>query len=154
MKLSAQEEYGLRCLLYLARQPEHSSTIPEMSQAEGISHHNVAKMLRILRQGGFVDSERGQHGGYVLARAPEEIVVADVLAALGGRLFDERFCQDHAGSEANCTHSLNDCSVRALWGRLQEAVDAVLSQLTLRDLLFQGDALHQGHSSQLLEISR
>ena len=98
MKLSSQEEYGLRCLLYLARHECGTSlTIPEISQSEGISHHNVGKMLRILRQGGFVESERGQHGGYVLARAPEHIVVADVLNALGGRLFDSAFASSTAG---------------------------------------------------------
>ena len=51
MKLNSSEEYGLRCLLQLARQAPGSLTIPEISQAEGITHHNVAKLLRILRQG-------------------------------------------------------------------------------------------------------
>ena len=108
MKLSSQEEYGLRCLLHLARHDLGTSlTIPEISQSEGISHHNVGKMLRILRQGGFVESERGQHGGYVLARAPEHIVIADVLNALGGRLFDSNFCEQHSGAEENCSHTLS-----------------------------------------------
>ena len=70
MKLSSSEEYGLRCLLQLARQTPGSLTIPEISQAEGITHHNVAKLLRILRQGGFVASARGQQGGYALAKPP------------------------------------------------------------------------------------
>ena len=46
MKLSSQEEYGLRCLLQLARQPDRSLAIPEIGLAEGISAHNVAKLLR------------------------------------------------------------------------------------------------------------
>mgnify|MGYP001350176160 CR=1 FL=1 len=155
MKLSAQEEYGLRCLLHLAGQVSGTSlTIPKISQAEGISHHNVGKMLRILRQGNFVESERGQHGGYVLARPPEHIVIADVLAVLGGRLFDSSFCEHHTGIESNCTHSLSSCSVRALWGRVQEAVDQVLTKLTLRDLLQQGNLLHEESEPPLLEISR
>ena len=67
MKLSAQEEYGLRCLLRLAREGESSSlTIPEISLSEGISNHYVAKLMRILRRGGFVRSARGQAGGYTL----------------------------------------------------------------------------------------
>ena len=70
MKLNSSEEYGLRCLLQLARQTPGSLTIPEISQAEGITHHNVAKLLRILRQGGFVASARGQQGGYALAKPP------------------------------------------------------------------------------------
>lgn len=152
MKLSAQEEYGLRCLLQLARQvPGESLTIPEISQAEGISHHNVAKLLRILRQGGIVESARGQHGGYTLSRPPSLIAVADVVDVLGGRLFDDRFCDHFAGSEDNCTHSLAACSVRALWGQVQEAVDQVLSRTSLTDLLEQGDAFAADHA--LLEIS-
>ena len=154
MKLSSQEEYGLRCLLYLARHEcGISLTIPEISQSEGISHHNVGKMLRILRQGGFVESDRGLHGGYVLARAPEHIVVADVLNALGGRLFDSSFCEQHSGAEESCAHTLSACSVRALWRRLQDAVDAVLQELTLRDLLREGYLFKDKEVSHLLEIT-
>ena len=153
MKLSSQEEYGLRCLLHLARYEFGTSlTIPEISQSEGISHHNVGKMLRILRQGGFVESERGQHGGYVLARAPEHIVVADVLNALGGRLFDSNFCEQHSGAGENCAHTLS--AVRALWSRLQDAVDAVLQELTLRDLLREGHLFKEEDIRHLLEIKR
>ena len=155
MKLSSQEEYGLRCLLHLARHDFGTSlTIPEISQSEGISHHNVGKMLRILRRGGFVESERGQHGGYVLARAPEHIIVADVLNALGGRLFDSNFCEQHSGTGGNGAHTLSVCAVRALWSRLQDAVDAVLLELTLRDLLREGYLFKDEDVSHLLEITR
>ena len=60
MKLSSQEEYGLRCLLHLGRHPRSSLTILEISQAEGLSPPNVAKLLRLLRQGGFVESVRSE----------------------------------------------------------------------------------------------
>ena len=60
MKLSSQEEYGLRCLLRVGREGiEGSVTIPQLSRAEGITEPNVAKMMRVLRQGGFVQSTRG-----------------------------------------------------------------------------------------------
>lgn len=63
MKLSAQEEYGLRCLLYMARNGESNNhSIPEISRAEGLSVPNVAKLMRILRLGGLVASVRGQAG--------------------------------------------------------------------------------------------
>src|SRR5215472_8505783 len=85
MKHSAQEEYGLRCLLRLAREGELGSlTITEISLAEGISSHYVAKLMRILRRGGFVKSARGQAGGYTLSRGADQIVVGEALAALGG----------------------------------------------------------------------
>ena len=144
MKLSAQEEYGLRCLLQLGRHQQGSSlTIPEIGQAEGISPHNVAKLLRILRQGGFVESARGQNGGYSLALPPDQINVGEVLLVLGGRLFEPGFCELFTGSEEVCMHSSTMCSVRSLWGRVQQAVDQVLSQTTLHDLLHFDRDMHQ-----------
>ncbi|MCS6954640.1 MAG: Rrf2 family transcriptional regulator, partial [Bryobacteraceae bacterium] len=94
----------------------------------------TAKLLRILRNAGFLKSARGQAGGYTLARPPEEIIIGDVLAELGGRLFEGDFCERHAGQEASCTHS-SDCSIRSLWSTVQTAVDRVLSRTTLRDLM-------------------
>lgn len=158
MKLSAQEEYGLRCLLQLARNETGTSlTIPEISQAEGITTHNVAKLLRILRQEGIVESARGQHGGYTLTRIPDQILVRDVLAVLGGRLYEPSFCEHFSGSEENCTHSLAVCSVRSLWGRIQGAVDQAVGELTLQDLLLQGREMHKPppvSSLEFLEISK
>jgi Rrf2 family iron-sulfur cluster assembly transcriptional regulator len=133
MKLSSNEEYGIRCLLRLAY-AGHGLTIPEMSQAEGVSPAYTAKLLRLLRQGGFVTAARGKEGGYTLARPAGEIVISDVMNALGGRIFEGSFCESHAGSARICTRSV-DCSVRSLWKAVQVAVDQVLSKATLRDLL-------------------
>lgn len=135
MKLSANEEYGMRCLVRIGYAGQGGSvTIPEMSQAEGFSPAYAAKILRVLRKGGFVKAARGKEGGYTLARPAEEIVIADVLDCLGGRLFESSFCDDHAGQAAICTRSV-DCSVRSLWRAVQVAVDQVLRKATLRDLL-------------------
>ncbi|HUL79346.1 MAG TPA: Rrf2 family transcriptional regulator, partial [Vicinamibacteria bacterium] len=74
MKLSSQEEYGLRCLLQLARAGGGASlTIAEMSEREGISAPNVAKIMRILRRAGLVKSTRGKAGGYALARPAAQL---------------------------------------------------------------------------------
>src|SRR5688500_17514437 len=98
MKFSSQEEYGLRCLLQLGRQGEGGSlTIAELSHLERISVPNVAKMMRLMRRQGFVTSTRGKDGGYTLARPADQMNIGEVLAALGGRLFDVRFCERHAG---------------------------------------------------------
>jgi phosphate starvation-inducible PhoH-like protein len=89
MKLTANEEYGLRCLVRIGYAGEGGSlTIPEMSQAEGVSAAYAAKILRVLRKGGFVKAARGKDGGYTLARPPESIVIGDVMDALGGRIFE------------------------------------------------------------------
>ena len=135
MKLTSQEEYGLRCLLRLGAQRDNGSlTIPEISRAEGISPEYVAKLMRVLRQGGLVTSARGATGGYTLARPAEQITAGEALTVLGSRLFESDFCERHAGAESLCTHSI-DCSIRSLWRALQTAVDQVLTNTTLKDLL-------------------
>jgi Rrf2 family protein len=135
MKLSAQEEYGLRCLLQVARSgPEGNMTIPEIARIEGLSIPHVAKLMRSLRRGGFVKSVRGQAGGYKLTRMPEQINIGEVLAWLGGRLFEPSFCSMHAGMAKLCTHSV-DCSIRSLWQSVQHVVDQMLGKVTLNDLL-------------------
>ena len=135
MKLSSQEEYGLRCLLRLGHAGEGTSlTIAELTRAEGISAANVAKMMRLLRRAGLVNSTRGKEGGYTLSRSPEQINVGEVLATLGGRLYDSRFCDRHKGGGAACTH-MSDCSIRSVWRLLQDAIDGVLGRMTLRDLI-------------------
>jgi len=135
MKLTSQEEYGLRCLLHVGRGGEGASlTIPELARAEGISEPNVAKMMRVLRRAGFVRSTRGQSGGYTLALPAEQIPIGPVLAALGGRLYEPAFCDGHSGGARLCTHMTN-CSIRSVWRMVQGAVDSVLAKITLKDLL-------------------
>jgi Rrf2 family protein len=135
VKLSSQEEYGLRCLLQIARQGEGGSlTIPEISHREGISSPNVAKILRILRRADLVRSTRGKSGGYHLSRPPAQIAVADALGALGGRFYDASFCEKHSGLERQCLNQ-GDCSIRPVLRRIQDVVDHVLGRLTLESLL-------------------
>jgi Rrf2 family transcriptional regulator, iron-sulfur cluster assembly transcription factor len=135
MKFSTQEEYGLRCLLRISKSDSPNGlTIPEISQLEGLSTANVGKILRLLRMGGFIESARGQTGGYKLARPAEEIIVGEVLEVLGGKLFQDTFCNDHSGSELICTSSI-DCAIRSLWKTIQTLLDGVLNKMTLRDLI-------------------
>jgi rrf2 family protein (putative transcriptional regulator) len=135
MKLSSLEEYGLRCLLRVGRAgPEGSVTISELAHSEGISEPNVAKMMRLLRNAGLVQSTRGQAGGYALARPADTIPISEAQAALGGRLYETSFCDTHAGVGRLCTH-MPDCSIRSVWRMVQRAVDGVLEKITLKDLL-------------------
>jgi Rrf2 family protein len=133
MKLTSHEEYGFRCLVKLGSSGG-PLTIPEISEAEGISQAYVAKLMRILRKGGFVKSVRGNVGGYSLARPASEIIVGEVLAVLGGKMFETDFCESHSGQSKICTHS-TDCSIRTLWKRVQVALDDVLGKTTLQDVL-------------------
>ena len=135
MKISAQEEYGLRILLRIAKAPEPSGVaISEISNSEGLTTHNVAKLCRILRLGGFINSHRGKDGGYFLAKPAQEIVIGNVLTTLGGRLFGDSFCENHRGLNQFCNNSI-DCTIRSLWSILQNSIDEIVDNLTLADLI-------------------
>jgi Rrf2 family protein len=134
MKLSAQEEYGLRCLLQIATEPARFLTIPEIARREALSVAYVAKLMRVLRKAGFVRSVRGQRGGFELTAPPAEVNVGRVLDALGGRLYSETFCVDHSGDRRVCVRDV-DCSLRALWAAVDQAVHAVLDRTTLDRLV-------------------
>jgi Rrf2 family iron-sulfur cluster assembly transcriptional regulator len=135
MKITAQEEYGLRILLRVARcQNKEGMSIPQLSEAEGLSNAYVGKLTRILRQQGFINSTPGYKGGYVLAVPPTKIVINNVLKALGGALFSTEYCGTHSGMSKICTNSV-DCSARSLWQMIQFTVDRLLDQVTLNDLV-------------------
>ncbi len=138
MKVSAQEEYGLRCMLQLARHQMGGNheplTLAEISRDEGLTVPNVAKMIRGLRKAGLVRSALGRRGGYSLTRPAGVISVAEILHALGGRLYDPEYCNRYAGDLDTCTH-MGNCSIRSLWGVLENLLESVLSQTKLSDLV-------------------
>ena len=135
MKITAQEEYGLRILIRIAScKDEEGMSIPQLSDAEGLSSHYVAKLTRLLRMEGFINSTPGYKGGYILAKPAKKININKVLKALGGALFDKEFCGLHTGTLKLCTNSV-DCSTRSLWQMVQFSVDQLLDQVTLYDLV-------------------
>lgn len=150
MKISAQEEYGVRCLLRLARAGQ-SLTIPEIAHAESLSAPYVGKLLGVLRQAGFIESVRGRSGGYHLARPASEIRLGGLMLALGEPLFDDPgYCEKHAGPETvgPCVHQ-EGCSLRGLWQTLEQWLRHTLDQITLDDLLHQEIPIVQQLKKQL-----
>jgi Rrf2 family protein len=137
MKITAQEEYGLRCLLRLAQAARGQSlTLPEIAASEGLSVAYAAKLLTVLRQAGLIDSVRGRAGGYRLAMPPEQIALGSLLLTLGEPLYDESsYCQRHAAPGTdNCVHH-GGCTLRGLWQTLDHWMRGTLNQVTLADLL-------------------
>ena len=139
MKITAQEEYGLRILLRIAGcKDAEGMSIPQLSEAEGIGPHYVAKLTRILRMEGFINSTPGYKGGYILAKPAKEVIINDVLKSLGGALYDNEFCGSHAGTLNLCVNSV-DCSSRSLWKMIQYTMDQLLDKITLADLVKSDD---------------
>ncbi len=138
MKLSKQEVYGLRCILRIARSGKGNGiTIHEISEKEGISEAYTAKILRILRLKRLILSERGKHGGYILADMPNNISVSQVVDALGGKLYESDFCYKYHPDKHKLCEPVEFCSLRTLWFSVQKAVDRVLEGVTLQDILDQ-----------------
>lgn len=135
MKITSSEEYGIRMLIRIASaNPVEGLSIPQLSDAEGLSEPHVAKICRTLRMEGFINSTPGYKGGYVLAKPAEQIIINHVLKALGGNLFDKEFCETHTAVGRLCTNSV-DCSTRSLWRMVQSTLDNLLEKLTLKDLI-------------------
>src|SRR5512145_1062145 len=135
MKLSAQEEYGLRCLLQLAKS-EHkgeSLTLSQIAGLEGISSANAGKLMWILTKAGLVQSTRGTKGGYVLAKPAAEIRLNQVIRVLEGEPA-ESHCKSYAGVLDACIHT-GDCGIRPVIVELHQIVDNALAEITLSQLL-------------------
>jgi Rrf2 family protein len=135
MKLSAQEEYGLRCLLQLARAQttSESLTLSQIAGQEGISSANAGKLMWILTKAGLVQSTRGTKGGYVLARSASEIRLNQVIRVLEGEPA-ESHCKSYAGVLDACIHT-GDCGIRPVIVELHQIVDNALAEITLSQLL-------------------
>ena len=142
MKISAQEEYGLRCLVQLANLKEGDSlTLPQIADREGISVANAGKLMWLLNKAGFVHSTRGTKGGYSLARPAEEIRLNEIIKVL-----DEDVMQKHCGSYTgvldSCVHS-GDCGIRPVLIGLHEIVENALSQITLAQLVGEEQSVNE-----------
>ncbi len=134
MKISAQEEYGLRCLLQLAMLKKGESlTLPQIAGREGISTANAGKLMWILNKAGFVQAIRGTKGGYSLARPANEIYLSEVIKILEEDEINNH-CESYAGVLEKCVHK-GDCGIRPVIVGLHEIVQNALSQITLAQLV-------------------
>ena len=141
MKVTHQEEYGLRYILQLARQ--HSKdpvTGRQIAESEGLSLDYVSKLLLILRRSDLVRSVRGIRGGYALAREPGNITLGEVMRALSSEdgivltSPDSHMCDHFSGHLESCAH-LNACAIRPVWMVLSRYLSGVLDHICLVDLL-------------------
>jgi len=135
MRFTSQEEYGLRCMVQMARHETRGPlTIGDIARAEKLTPSYVGKLMRVLRRGALVDAQHGPSGGYRLPRPAAEINIGEILSVLGGRLFEPKYCEKYGGEQPFCIHT-SECSVRSLWSGLDLIVDNVLRRTSLADLI-------------------
>ena len=134
MKISAQEEYGLRCLVQLAGLSDGESlTLPQIAEREGISPANAGKLMWLLNKAGFVQATRGTKGGYSLARPAGQIRLNEVIKVLDADVLNKH-CESYTGVLDSCVHK-GDCGIRPVIVGLHEIVENALSQITLAQLV-------------------
>lgn len=142
MRITTWAEYGLICALNLAKRAgEGPITGREIAASERLPGDYVEQILLRLRRAGLVNSTRGARGGYMLARAPEEISVREVIAASELGTFDLH-CVSHPVGEERCAES-QSCSIRPVWMLLQQKIDDVLESVHLGDLLVDERSVRQ-----------
>ncbi|MFH1372223.1 MAG: Rrf2 family transcriptional regulator [bacterium] len=135
MRISSVEEYGLRCLVALARQGIAGQiSISDIAEAEGLSTAYVAKLLSILRRARLVRAVRGRHGGFCIARQPDQVTLLEVITALGGPLISPDHCSRFTGQMNQCVHTGN-CSVHEILDSLAGNLSEWLAGTTLQDLI-------------------
>jgi Rrf2 family protein len=133
MQISTKTEYGLRCLLRLARQTQGEAlSITEISQTEHVPKHYAQQILMRLRRAGLVKSIRGTEGGFALAQPAASITVAQVVRVLEGVPFQDT-C-DHFNKRSNCGH-LGDCSIRPVWQTISQRLWQTLDNIHLQSLV-------------------
>ena len=132
MNLSQKCQYALRAVFELAKRGDH---IPvsgqEIAEAQAIPPRFLLLILGQLRQGGFVASRRGVRGGYMLAAAPDELSVGDIIRFMEGPLEPVKCI---GGRGAACPLR-GGCAFLGLWQRAKEAVRQVYDSTTFADLL-------------------
>ncbi|HYK17398.1 MAG TPA: Rrf2 family transcriptional regulator [Bryobacteraceae bacterium] len=124
MNISVKGEYALRAIFDLALQrPGEPNKIAGIAKRQKIPQKFLELILSGLKQGGFVESRRGAEGGYLLARAPEQITVGEVF----------RYVEGVKEKKSSSKHPEAD-PFRETWTRVEDAISGVIDHTTFADL--------------------
>lgn len=137
VSFSTKGEYGVRLMVQLGRRfGAGPASLAEIAADEDLPRPYLEQLVMSLRDAGLVISTRGSHGGYELARAPEQIPMIDVLRALEGPIAPMICATDGSESahEPTCDRTAR-CTVNFLWIRIRDAISDTLKGMTLADLV-------------------
>lgn len=131
MKISTKGRYALRMMIEVGMCENRCTKIREVAARQGISDKYLEQIANMLLKAGFLRSIRGAQGGYILTRRPEEYTVGMILRAAEGSLSPVSCLDD----EVNQCIYANKCSTLSLWQQIKNAVDKVVDNVTLADLI-------------------
>jgi len=139
MMFSTKAEYGVRVMVDLARRGSDDPVpLAEIAEHEGLPLAYLEHLVARLRRAGLVDSRRGAHGGYLLARAPELITMAEVVEALEGAIAPIECISSDPDGTLRCVREVDPqrvCTTKLLWTRVRGSIVETLEQTTLAELV-------------------
>ncbi len=131
MKLSTKSDYGVRAILdvtfYGSKRPVQ---VKDISKRQSIPERFLEQVMASLKKAGLVEGVRGPQGGYVLAKSPSEITLADVVQALEGPIV----LMECIPEQNQRCDKVSLCVIRDLWCNVQDAISSALKSVTLEDL--------------------
>jgi Rrf2 family cysteine metabolism transcriptional repressor len=137
MMFSTKAEYGVRVMAHLAKSDDAGPiSLSTIAEAEGLPLAYLEHLVQRLRKADLVESRRGAHGGYTLARPPAEISMAEVVSALEGDIAPiECITADTDGVLTCAREGTEPCPTKLLWTRVQGSIVRTLNEMTLDDLV-------------------
>ena len=148
MKVSTRGEYGVRAMVALAHHYGGGPlSITEIAKESSVPTAYLEQLIAPLRRAGLVESKRGAHGGYTLARAPEAVRIGDVYRVMEGPVAPME-CVSEDLTEQTCP-LIDGCETRPIWLKVRDSIAEALDSTTLADLIARktraapaGDAPH------------
>ncbi len=137
MKLTTKGRYAVTAMLDLSLHGEDSPvSLAEISDRQDISLSYLEQLFSKLRKNELVKSMRGPGGGYRLGRAPDQVSISDIIAAV-----DENIDVVRCQGEANCDKGGRRCLTHDLWMDLSKQIQNFLSDISLQEMKERGDVL-------------
>jgi len=145
MKLSTRARYGVRLMLALAgHYGQGTLYLKDVAKSEEISEKYLGQIIIPLRSAGLVNSNRGIHGGYTLARSPGEITLRQIVEPLEGD------CLVDCVKNASACSRVSTCASRDVWALLGGKISETLEGITLEQLVrMNQDKAEQGNSQNI-----
>ena len=146
MRLTTRSRYGTRMALDIAQHCDKGLVrIQDIAERQGVSIKYLEKLIRNLKQAGFIKSKRGPRGGHTLARPASEIPMGEVVRVLEG---DDSLVECRAGTD-DCER-VEVCLTRRLWREAADAMYDRLNSFTLADMLADAEQCSSSESTPVL----
>lgn len=130
MKLSTKGRYGVKAMVDLAINYGKSPiSIKSISSRQNISEYYLEQLFSVLRKSELITSIRGSNGGYILAKAPKDITVYQILEVLEGPIEISNCLESDGCNNIDC------CATRTVWKKIKESIDSVTTSITLQDIV-------------------